>query len=110
MSLKIFSLPSFARDVKRLHKKYKKLPEDLKRLQDTLTNDPRAGIALTASLHKLRLSNSSTATGKSGGFRVIYYYIDRRGHLYLLKLYSKTEVAGISEDTLKAILQENGLA
>ncbi|WP_031388648.1 type II toxin-antitoxin system RelE family toxin [Desulfonatronum thiodismutans] len=109
MSLRIISLPSFKKDAKNLSKKYKNLTADLRRLHQVLTGDPRSGIALSKSLYKLRLANTSTTSGKSGGFRVIYYYIDHQGAIYLLKLYSKTDIPSISESRLVEILKENNL-
>lgn len=104
MNLKIISLESFKKDVKKLYKKNKKLPQDLKTLNTTLHENPKIGIELSSKLYKVRLENSSSNTGKSGGFRVIYYYIDEDENLYLLKMYSKTEIENIKEEVLIKIL------
>jgi mRNA-degrading endonuclease RelE of RelBE toxin-antitoxin system len=105
VSLKIISLDSFEKDVKRLAKKYNKIASDLRELGNTLTDNPKAGIAMSNSLYKLRLKNSSASSGKSGGFRVIYYYIDEQNNIYLMKIYSKTEIENISEEKLLDILK-----
>lgn len=107
MSLKIISLESFAKDVKRLYKKYRKLPNDLRELEETLTQNSKAGIAMSSSLYKLRLKNSSTTSGKSDRFRVIYYYLDKDENVYLMKIYSKSEIENISEDRLLEIWEAN---
>ena len=86
MNLKIISLESFKKDAKKLYKKNKKLPIDLKKLNDILEENPKSGIELSSDLYKIRLENSSSKVGKSGGFRVIYYYIDKNEKLYLLKI------------------------
>ena len=109
MNLKIVSLDSFSKDVKRLYKKYKNISCDLKKLQDILLNNPKAGIELGAGCYKIRVANSSVPTGKSGGFRVIYYHIDSQEYIYLMAIYSKTELENISDDRLKEILKKNGL-
>lgn len=109
MNLKIISLESFKKDVKKLYKKNKKLPQDLKKLNEVLFSNPKAGIELSSSLYKMRLENSSSNTGKSGGFRVIYYYIDEDENLYLLKMYSKTEIENIKEEVLIKILNSQDL-
>ncbi|MFP4325565.1 MAG: type II toxin-antitoxin system RelE/ParE family toxin [Desulfonatronovibrio sp.] len=109
MNLKIISLSSFEKDVKRLYKKYRQLPEDLKTLLMSLSADPRSGIALSRGLYKIRIRNRSAGTGKSSGFRVIYYYVDEQEKVYLLKIYSKNEMASISEGMLVDILIKNGL-
>ncbi|APW66874.1 hypothetical protein LPB137_13890 [Poseidonibacter parvus] len=106
MNLKIISLESFKKDVKKLYKKNKKLPSDLKTLNEVLNENPKAGIELTSDLYKIRLENSSSKVGKSGVFRIIYYYIDKDENLYLLKIYSKTETPNIKEEVLIKILNE----
>ena len=109
MSFEIISLVSFEKDVKRLAKKYNKIACDLRELSDTLNGNPKAGIALSSNLYKLRVKNSSISSGKSGGFRVIYYYIDEQNNIYLMKIYSKTEIGNISEDKLLGILRASGI-
>ena len=104
MNLKIISLESFKKDVKSLYKKNKKLPQDLKTLNEKLLENPKIGIELSSKLFKMRLENSSSKTGKSGGFRVIYYYLDEDENIYLLKIYSKTEIENIKEEVLISIL------
>ena len=106
MNLKIISLESFKKDAKELFKKNKKLPIDLKKLNDILQENLKSGIELSSDLYKIRLENSSSKVGKSGGFRVIYYYIDKNENLYLLKIYSKTEIPNIKEEVLIKILNE----
>ncbi len=105
MNLKIISLESFAKDVKKLYKKNKKLPQDLRTLNETLLENPKVGIELSSKLYKMRLENSSSSTRKSGGFRVIYYYFDEEENLYLLKIYSKTEIENIKEEILIKLLK-----
>ena len=109
MNLKIVSLESFKREIKNLFKKYKKLPQDLKTLQKALLKNPKSGVALGNNCYKIRLANSSIPTGKSGGFRVIYYYLDKHNNIYLLSMYSKTELENISDERLSEILNANGL-
>ncbi|MBP9490011.1 MAG: type II toxin-antitoxin system RelE/ParE family toxin [Aliarcobacter sp.] len=105
MNLKIISLESFSKDVKKLYKKNKKLPQDLKNLNETLLENPKVGIELSSKLYKMRLENSSSNIGKSGGFRVIYYYLDEEENIYLLKIYSKTEIENIKEEILIKLLK-----
>lgn len=106
MNLKIISLESFKKDAKKLYKKNKKLLLDLKTLNKVLNENPKTGIELSFNLYKIRLENSSSKVGKSGGFRVIYYYLDENENLYLLKIYSKTDISNIKEEILIKILKE----
>ena len=109
MNLKIVSLESFSKDVKKLYKKYRKVTEDLKILEEQLDKDPKSGMELGNNCYKIRLRNTSVPTGKSGGFRVIYYYIDDENNLYLMAMYSKSELENISDDRLMEILKHNNL-
>jgi len=109
MSCKIIALPEFARNLKRLSKKYRNIKRDFRTLSETLRNNPKAGIHLWGGCYKTRVANSSIPTGKSGGFRVVYYYLDEQDNLYLLSIYSKTEQSTISDDVIYDILAANGL-
>ena len=106
MNLKIISLESFARDVKKLHKKYKAIASDLRSLESELYENPKSGTYLGNACYKIRLKNSSVPTGKSGGFRVIYYYLDGENNLYLMAMYSKTELENISDEKIVEILKK----
>jgi len=69
-----------------------------------LETNPTEGRSLGNSCYKIRVSNSSIPTGKSGGFRVITYFVDNENNLYLLSIYSKTEKEAISDSELLDIL------
>ncbi|WP_457743855.1 type II toxin-antitoxin system RelE/ParE family toxin [Sulfurimonas sp.] len=109
MNLKIKTLGSFDRDVKRLYKKYKQLPKDLKILNVELLENPKAGIELGNGCYKIRLANSSIPTGKSGGFRIIYYHIDINENVYLMTMFSKNELENIDDKIILKILKEYAL-
>jgi hypothetical protein len=53
-------------------------------------------------LHRLNIYSMS-------GFRVVYYYLDTDHNLYLMSIYSKSEMESIREERLIDILKENGL-
>ena len=103
-NITIYTLSTFVKDAKRLHKKYKKLSNDLKQLNSLLQQKPNAGIALGSNLFKIRLANSSIPTGKSGGFRVVYYYFDGHQQLYLATLFSKRDLENITDEKLLEII------
>jgi mRNA-degrading endonuclease RelE of RelBE toxin-antitoxin system len=109
MNLKITKLEAFTKEAKRLYKKYKKLPDDLKILVKELNDNPKAGIDLGANCYKIRLANSSIPTGKSSGFRVIYYYYDGELDIYLLTIFSKRDMGNISDEKIMELLQKYDL-
>lgn len=106
MNLTIKTLNSFQKDVKRLYKRYKQLPNDLKNLKQELTKNPKSGIELGHKCYKIRVVNSSIPTGKSGGFRVIYYYLDTDNNIYLISMYSKSELENIDDKIILDILKK----
>jgi mRNA-degrading endonuclease RelE of RelBE toxin-antitoxin system len=108
MIYKIIPTPQFSKSVKSLFKKYKLIANDLKNLEKELTANPKAGIELGNNCYKLRVQNSSVPTGKSGGFRVIYY-LKVEDRIFLLEIYSKSDLENISDDKILNILKANGL-
>jgi len=109
MNLKILRLENFSKEAKKLYKKYKKLPSDLKELSVRLNTNPKAGIELGSNCYKIRLENSSIPTGKSGGFRIVYYYYDGETDLYLLSIFSKRDMENISDERVLELLGRYGL-
>ena len=109
MNLNIVKLEQFTKDVKKLYKKYKQLPHDLEQLAKELNQDPKSGIDLGANCFKIRLANSSIPTGKSGGFRVVYYYYDGEDNLYLMTMFSKRDRESISDEAILELLKRYGL-
>ncbi len=109
MNLKLIPTPEFSRSVKKLYKKYRLISKDLKILEKELITNPKSGIELGNNSFKVRIPNSSIPAGKRGGFRVVYYYIDTNNKIYLLAIYSKTDIENISEKSLSDILEKNGL-
>ncbi len=109
MSLKIVNLYSFTKNVKKLFKRYKQLPKDLKLLNKTLQENPKAGTYLGSNCYKIRIPNSSIPTGKSGGFRVVYYYYDNSKNLYLLTIFSKSDIQNISDEDILYLLKKYNL-
>ncbi len=105
MNFKIETIPRFEKDVKKLKKKFPKIKNDLIDLIDKLSSNPEIGINLGENIFKVRVSNSSIPTGKSGGFRIITYY-KTDTILYLVTMYSKTEQDNILTEKLKKIVQE----
>ena len=69
--------PAFKRDVKPLAKKYNSLKNSIDLLINDLIKNPFLGIAYGNNILKIRLSDESKGGGKSGGFRVMYYHLNK---------------------------------
>ena len=109
MNLNLINLKTFLKDVKRLYKKYKKLPDDLRTLSKQLNSNPKTGISLGCNCYKIRLVNSSVPFGKSGGFRIVYYYDDGKKDLYLMTMFSKRDMENINNDKIIGLLKKHDL-
>jgi hypothetical protein len=79
--------------------------EDRRQLELMLVADPKRGqvIERTGGFRKMRFARPSRREGKSGGTRVIYYFIQRKDRIYLIDIYAK----GIKDDLTRS--EENGL-
>ena len=81
--------------------------EDFNTFKSVLAENPEMGALIigTGGVRKTRLKSASK--GKSGGFRVCYYFHDvGTGEIYLLDLYAKNEKEDITphqKQELKAL-------
>ena len=113
MNSKIEISTSFKKDLKRLTKRYRSLPDDLRNLGIDLLENPDMGKDLGKGIHKIRLAVRSKGRGKSGGARVITHQnviVQRSGHIItLLTMYDKSEKDNITDKEIFALLKKNGL-
>jgi len=107
MNLKIVATPEFVKLVKKFAKSYRKIYLDIETLKEELLKNPKAGTDLGNNCYKIRMANSSIPTGKSGGFRVITYYIDKEGIIRLIFIFSKRDRENISDKELQEIIKRN---
>ena len=109
MQRQILRTAHFNKKIKGLEKKYKGFVQDLKTLYDFLEKDSTAGDEIFKHCYKLRIKNSSINKGKSGGFRVIYYYAGVNSNIYLIDIYSKSDKASIKESDLIQVIDHENL-
>lgn len=103
----VLALQSFLRKAKKFASKFPTLPDEIEELAASLRSVPAQGVHLGAGLFKIRLASNSNGKGKSGGFRVITYYLQKTEEgeiVYLVTIYDKSEEAAISKTELKEIL------
>lgn len=96
---------NFKKNTKKLSKRYKKIKFDIIELIEQLESDPYIGTHLFSNCYKIRIPNSSIPTGKSGGFRVITYFIDEASNVYLLTIYSKADQDNISDSKIIELIK-----
>ena len=88
----------------RLLKKYLSLDADIKSLVLDLEKNPTIGTPLGANSYKIRLPISLKNKGKSGGAKIITYFITEDNELYLLSIYDKSEQSAISDKYIKSLI------
>ncbi|MDO8453575.1 MAG: addiction module toxin RelE [Sulfurimonas sp.] len=106
MLCNILTIPEFDKNVKKLSKKYRNIKIDLEKFIDELKKNPTMGTPLIGSCYKIRVANSSVPVGKSGGFRVITYFIDKDNNIYLLTIYSKSDASTIADFQILELLKK----
>jgi mRNA-degrading endonuclease RelE of RelBE toxin-antitoxin system len=92
--------PEFIRDIKPLAKKYHSLKTSVDNLQKQLIDNPFLGDAYGNGIFKVRLADESKGKGKSGGFRVMYYHLEKTENgivILLTNIYDKSELGTISK-------------
>ena len=103
---------SFERKIKKLYKKYNQIFDDLQNFEKELKQSQEPlGDRLqefgVLNIYKARVKNSSSNTGKSGGFRVIYCIEQIKGEVSIfIALYSKNEQGNVSRKEIEEILKE----
>ena len=97
--------PEFKREYKRLSKKYASLDEDMKELIEELQENPTFGKSLGNNAFKIRLAISSKNKGKSGGARIITYFVTEENEVFLLSIYDKSEQENVSDKAIKALIK-----
>ncbi len=107
MKLKIVQTRSFSKIVDGFMKKRLLLQDDFENFKISLAENPYLGVLIAGAggVRKIRLKAASK--GKSGGFRVCYYYLVGES-LYLLYIYGKNEqenLTMVEKKELKAIVK-----
>ncbi|MHA4740911.1 type II toxin-antitoxin system RelE/ParE family toxin [Dyadobacter sp. MSC1_007] len=102
---KITFVPHFKKEFKRLSEKFPSLEADMKELISQLGRKPDLGTPLGGNAFKIRWQVKSKGKGKSGGVRVITYYITEDGELYLLTIYDKSEQESITPKQIRTLIE-----
>ena len=107
MNYKIYQVPSFLKELKKLAKRYKSIKKDYLRLLEILSNNPfEQSLNIGNNCFKIRLKNSDNNKGKSGGYRVIYFVLNEKNEVTLLSIYSKSDIENLSENIIEEKIYE----
>jgi len=79
--------------------------EEYRELQNHLARHPESGVIVRGSNGVRKVRWGAGARGKSGGVRVIYYWLNAADQIFLLTLYGKNEQADLSAADLKRVVK-----
>ena len=111
MAAEILTTEDFDRDFRRLAKRHRSLPQDLRGFITDLAENRVRGAELSPQVYKYRMGIKSKGGGKSGGARIISYEVileQTDKTIYLLTIYDKTDRSSISASEIKD-LRKRGL-
>lgn len=105
MSYNIIPTNRFAKELKKLVKKYPSLKVEFAVLINEIADNPETGSFIGNNCYKIRLGIESKSKGKSGGARLISYVYFTTETVYLLTIYDKSEKEVLKANELKEIIQ-----
>ena len=109
MNYNVIPTPDFKKFFKKLFKKYPSLKNDLAELIEKLEEDYTIGTSLGNNLYKIRLAIESKNKGKSGGARIIYFFLVQNNEIYLIHIFDKSQFENIPKETLFELLKNSDL-
>jgi mRNA-degrading endonuclease RelE of RelBE toxin-antitoxin system len=98
----------FLKNIRRLKKKYRNILQDLKPIIKQLEQGNLIGDQIPEvnyPVFKVRVINSDSQKGKSGGYRFIYY-LKTSTNIILLTIYSKSEQINIKSYEIRKIIEQ----
>ena len=101
----------FAKEAKRLAKKYPSFKQDYKEFLESIKNNPLQGDEITKNIRKIRMAIKAKGKGKSGGARVITFNVltdVENGHVIFLLLYDKEDASTVKVNVVKQLVQDLG--
>ena len=111
MSYSIKVTSNFAKEAKRLAKKYPSFKKDYEEFKNSLRENPLQGDELTPGIRKIRLAIKSKGKGKSGGARVITFNVlaeQQNGMVVLVLIYDKSDFSTVDVNTVKELIRDEG--
>ena len=101
----------FAKEAKRLAKKYPSFKQDYKEFLESIKNNPLQGDEITKNIRKIRMAIKAKGKGKSGGARVITINVltdMENGHVVFLLLYDKEDASTVKVNVARQLVRDMG--
>ena len=105
MNYRIIPSDEFKKNVKTLKKNYRNIKHDIELLAEELLKNPFIGTSLGNNTYKVRIKNSDNNKGKSAGYRIITYIVDKDSKIFLVSIYSKSEQDNILDTELEELIK-----
>jgi hypothetical protein len=74
-------------------------------IEEAINNNPNGGARLGGGIHKLRVSSTKRPEGKSGGYRVWYFY-DEPDDIYLFFIIDKRKAPDLTVEQERILVQD----
>jgi mRNA-degrading endonuclease RelE of RelBE toxin-antitoxin system len=106
--IQVEASPTFDRNLRALARKYRSIRNDIQPVIEQLEQGESPGDRIPGigyAVFKLRVRNSDTQKGESGGYRLIYYVKTETG-IILLTVYAKSEQVDIAAEDIRNIITE----
>jgi mRNA-degrading endonuclease RelE of RelBE toxin-antitoxin system len=107
-SIEISLTLRFQKDLRDLSKRYRSIRKDLQSLIEQFQASEFPGNEVAGAkyqIFKVRLKNSDTRKGKSGGYRVIYYLKTAQA-VILVTIYSESDFSDVSNETIEEAIAQ----
>ena len=101
----------FAKEAKRLAKKYPSFKQDYKEFLESIKDNPLQGDEISKNIRKVRMAIKSKGKGKSGGARIITFNIltqELNGDIILLLIYDKEDASTVNTNVVKEMVRNIG--
>lgn len=101
----------FARQAKRLAKKYPSFKNDYKKFLESIKDNPLQGDEITKNIRKIRMAIESKGKGKSGGARIITFNVltdIQNGRVFFLLIYDKEDASTVKVNVVKQMVRDMG--
>jgi mRNA-degrading endonuclease RelE of RelBE toxin-antitoxin system len=72
-------------------------------LQNLLLKEPKTGDVIPGGNGLRKIRWKGKGRGKRGGYRIIYYFADSKGCIFLLNIYAKNEASDLSKAQIKQL-------
>ncbi len=110
-SIKVSVSKDFAREAKRLAKKYPSFKQDYANFLESTKENPLQGDEITENIRKVRMAIKSKSKGKSGGARIITLNVLTKelcGEVVFLLIYDKEDASTVKIDAVKELARSLG--